>query len=252
MTFGSSPTWLISQVMWFVELEVCQLFAAYSLLFLLFWLPIFYNLCFLFVHYSQCLAVCFPQLFQHCRLVQRILDAWEEMTKFSKSLSSLCCHWFISMCDCTMKLILISIMPSVCCCLSVCFCCWLIVVSLPNLQGWRRKAKGKHGSPDKNCKHCGSKPEKGLAHSQINDLIKGLLCRNMSKEPQSLWTDDAWDYNHLYFHRAARRLQRTLGEFCGWDSERDQQEKHSGFGEESIYTHFIALDGWIILDKIFK
>jgi len=35
--------------------------------------------------------------------------------------------------------------------------------------------------------------EKGLAHSQINDLIKGLYCRNISKEPQCLCSDDDRD-----------------------------------------------------------
>lgn len=38
-------------------------------------------------------------------------------------------------------------------------------------------------------------------------------------------------------YRAARGLQREVGEFCGRDADGDKQEEHGGFGERSDTVH---------------
>uniref|UniRef100_A0A673HY64 Serine/threonine-protein phosphatase 6 regulatory subunit 2-like n=1 Tax=Sinocyclocheilus rhinocerous TaxID=307959 RepID=A0A673HY64_9TELE len=80
-------------------------------------------------------------------------------------------------------LILISFVVSVCL-LSVCLFLLLADCSFSTLisraEGGRRR--GNMGHLTRIANTVVQNLEKGLAHSQINDLIKGLLCRNMSKE----------------------------------------------------------------------
>ncbi len=76
---------ILSQVMWFVKLEISALFAAYSLLILLIWLPIFYNVFFLFIIVNVLLF----DFLSSSSIASWCKGFWmlgRKMTKFSKSL----------------------------------------------------------------------------------------------------------------------------------------------------------------------
>ena len=49
----------------------------------------------------------------------------------------------------------------------------------------------------------------------------------------------------VYSRRAARGLQRSLGELCGRDPERDKQEKHGRAGEMSLRCLFFLSKKYI-------
>lgn len=276
LTCDSSPTICAtemndssSHVVCWVEVSFicCLMFFCVSLFFffLFFGCPFIYTLvCFLLFIILDVWLFAFLSSSSIAGWCKGFWMLGRKMTKSSKSLSSICCHWFISSVSLTHVWYSHEAHLNILCCFSMFVVCLFLLLAdcsfstfISRAEGGRRR--GNMGHLTRIANTVVQNLEKGLAHSQINDLIKGLLCRNMSKEPHILWNNDAWDRS-VITEIIITCISTELPEDCrgrweGFVGEtlRETNRRNTVDLVSKAFTKISLhlLHRWIILDKIF-